>query len=142
MPISDFRPRKAVRHDRQRSVTRCGDSHDIATAIKEARSIPSPSLQPRLGHSGFTENDMAKRPMTNLEKVTHIMTFSNYGALAQCFVMDALHKWSDLVRKASSDNISNGFISGEAWIGVANEIHDRLNTEMLINDPESNEDEL
>ena len=38
--------------------------------------------------------------------------------------------------------ISNGLISGEAWIGVANEIHDRLNTEMLINDPESNEDEL
>src|SRR5580704_11860746 len=94
------------------------------------------------GIQGFTENDMAKRPMTNLEKVTHIITFSNYGALAQCFVMDALHKWSDLVRKASSDNISNGFISGEAWIGVANEIHDRLNTEMLINDPESNEDEL
>ena len=85
---------------------------------------------------------MAKRPMTNIEKVTHIMTFSNYGALAQCFVMDALHKWSDLVRKASPDNISNGLISGEAWIGVANEIHDRLNTEMLINDPESNEDEL
>jgi len=85
---------------------------------------------------------MAKRPMTNLEKVTHIMTFSNYGALAQCFVMDALYKWSDLIRKASPDKITNGLISGEAWIGVANEIHHRLNTEMLINDPESNEDEL
>jgi hypothetical protein len=94
------------------------------------------------GIQGFTENEMAKRRMTNIEKVTHIMTFSSYGALAECFVMDALHQWSDLIRKASPDNISNGLISGEAWIGVANEIHDRLNTEMLINDPESNEDEL
>jgi hypothetical protein len=71
-----------VRHDRQRSITRSGDSHDIATAIKKGRRAS--------GIQGLTENDMAKRPMTNIEKVTHIMTFSNYGALAQCFVMDAL----------------------------------------------------
>lgn len=84
---------------------------------------------------------MAKRPMSNIEKMTHIMTFSNYGALAQCFVMDALHKWSDLIRKANPNDVGNSFISGEAWIGVANEIHERLNSEMLINDPESNEEE-
>src|SRR5271170_5322784 len=94
------------------------------------------------GIQGLTENDMAKRPMTNIEKVTHIMTFSSYGALAQCFVMDALHKWSDLIRKANPDDISNALISGEASIVVANEIHDRRNTEMPINDPELNEDEL
>jgi hypothetical protein len=82
---------------------------------------------------------MAKRPMTNIEKVTHIMTFSDYGALAQCFVIDALHKSSNLIRKASPDSISSGLISAESWIGVAKEIHDRLNTEMLTNDPESSE---
>jgi len=90
---------------------------------------------------GITENDMAKRPMTNIEKVTHIMTFSKYGALAQCFVMDALHKWSDLIRKANPDDITNGLISGKAWIAVANEIHERLNTEILIHHRESNEEE-
>lgn len=84
---------------------------------------------------------MAQRPMTNIEKVTHIMNFSNYGALAQCFVMDALHKWSDLVRKANPNDISNGLISGEAWIGVANEIYERLNAEMMIDDLESDQQE-
>jgi hypothetical protein len=89
----------------------------------------------------MTENGMAKRPITNIEKVTLIMTSSAYGALAQCFVMEALHKWSDLIRKANPDDISNGLISGEAWIGVANEIHERLNAEMLITDPEADEEE-
>lgn len=84
---------------------------------------------------------MKKRPMTNIEKLKHIMTFSAYGALAQCFVMEALHKWSGLIRKANPDDISNGLISGEAWIGVANEIHERLNTEMLIDDLESDDQE-
>jgi hypothetical protein len=51
-------------------------------------------------------------------------------------ITSSLRYWkSGLIRKANPNSISNGLISGEAWIGVANEIHDRLNTEMLINDP-------
>lgn len=77
---------------------------------------------------------MAKRPMTNVEKVTHIMTYSDYGALSQMFVMEALHKWSHLVSNASAKDVDNGFISPEARIGVAREIRDALQAEMLIED--------
>jgi hypothetical protein len=77
---------------------------------------------------------MSKRPMTNIEKVTHIMTYSDYGACAQLFVMDALHKWSDIVSKASPEQVQSGFINGNMWIAVAKEIQARLNTEMLTDD--------
>jgi hypothetical protein len=84
---------------------------------------------------------MAKRPMTNIEKVTHIMTYSNYGALSQMFVMEALHKWSGIISKASPEQVDNGFINGEAWIGVAGEIQKALQTELTIDDPGLEEDE-
>lgn len=84
---------------------------------------------------------MAKRPMTNIEKVTYIMSYSNYGALAQMFVMEALLRWSDLVVKADAKKVDNGLISGEAWIGVAKEIQNALRTEFTIDDFELEEDE-
>jgi hypothetical protein len=77
---------------------------------------------------------MTKRPMTNIEKVAHIMTYSNHGALAQIFVMEALHKWSGIVSKASPEQLENAIISPEAWISVAREIQKTLNTEMLTDD--------
>ena len=79
--------------------------------------------------------------MTNIEKVTHIMTYSNHGALAQIFVMEALHKWSGIISKASPEQVQNGFITGEAWIAVAKEIQTTLNTEMLTNDPDQEDAE-
>lgn len=79
--------------------------------------------------------------MTNIEKVEHIMNYSSYGALAQLFVMDALHKWSELVSKASPDDVGSGFVSGEAWIGVAKEIHGKLRSELTADDTESEDDD-
>jgi hypothetical protein len=79
--------------------------------------------------------------MTNIEKVTHIMTYSNYGALSQMFVMEALHKWSGIISKASPEQVDNGFVNGEAWIGVAGEIQRVLQTELTIDDPELEADE-
>jgi hypothetical protein len=91
--------------------------------------------------SGASTPKPAKRPMTNVEKVSHIMTYSNYGALSQMFVMEALHKWSQLVGSASPKDVDNGFISPEAWIGVAREIRDALQAEMLIEDSTLDDDE-
>jgi hypothetical protein len=79
--------------------------------------------------------------MTNIEKVTHIMSYSNYGALAQMFVMDALHKWSGIISKTEPQKVDNGFVSGEAWIGVAREIQKAMQTEMSIDEAEFEEDE-
>jgi hypothetical protein len=84
---------------------------------------------------------MAKRPMTNIEKVHYLMTYSSYGALAQLFVMDALHKWADIISKASPEQVGNGLVNGEAWIGVAREIRNALQTDLTIDDPELEEDE-
>lgn len=85
---------------------------------------------------------MAKRPMTNIEKVAHIMTYSNYGALAQMFVMKALHKWSGIISNASPQDVDNGFINPDAWIKVAKEIQNTLRMDMTVDDPELDEDEV
>ena len=80
---------------------------------------------------------MTTRPMTNVEKVTHIMTYSKHGALAQLFVIDALHKWSGIISKASPEHLDNAFISGEAWIAVAREIQATLKAEMTTTDDQA-----
>lgn len=61
-----------------------------------------------------------KRPMTNIEKVTHLMTYSKYGGLSQIFVMEAIHQWSRIISNASPEDIGSGcFINPHAWIAVA-----------------------
>jgi len=109
----------------------------VHTAIAEAEANASnPGSD-----SGACNRKTAKRPMTNIERVTHIMSFSNYGALAQMFVMEALHKWSGIISEASPECVDNGFVNGEAWIGVAHEIRKKLKAEMLVDDAESDEQE-
>jgi hypothetical protein len=84
---------------------------------------------------------MAKRSMTNIEKVQHIMGYSRYGALAQLFVMDALYKWTGIISKAPPEQVDNGFVDGEAWIGVAKEIQNTLKADLTIDDPDLEDDE-
>jgi len=62
---------------------------------------------------------------TNIDVVKDIMTYSNYGALAQMFVIDALMQHS--ARVAAAPLIENSLINGAAWKGVAQEISDKLN---------------
>lgn len=69
----------------------------------------------------------SKKPKTNVDVVTELMEFSQFGALAQAFVMDALTKMSKRVADSKvEDYPENGFVHPEAWIGVAKEIHDKL----------------
>lgn len=68
-------------------------------------------------------------PLTNIEFVTDIMNYSNHGALAQMFVLDAILKFSKLVMETPSDEMSsmdNGLISCAAWKSVAQEIHQKI----------------
>lgn len=73
----------------------------------------------------FNENDT---PMTNVEFVTDLMEFSKFGGVAQVFVIDALAKFSKRVAEAAPEEFSDmgGFISGEAWQGVAREIQQKI----------------
>lgn len=63
---------------------------------------------------------------TNVQCVKDIMEFSNYGALAQAFVMDALSKLSNAVSESDPKMFDNPFLNGEAWVGVAREIKGKL----------------
>jgi hypothetical protein len=73
---------------------------------------------------------MPKKPETNVEFVARIMEFSNYGPLAQLFVIDALDKWSKKVAEADPADIESPMISGHAWVGVAREIQAKIEKRM------------
>jgi hypothetical protein len=80
-----------------------------------------------------------KKPLTNVQKLREIMEFSNYGALAQMFIIDAIYKVADTVSKTDPNNYDREkwcFISPEDWVGVANEIKQKLD-EHLKNERES-----
>jgi hypothetical protein len=62
------------------------------------------------------------RRKTNEQIVRDLMRFSRFGALSQVFVIDAIRKHADRVARATPDQIGDGLISAEAWIGVAQEI--------------------
>jgi hypothetical protein len=71
---------------------------------------------------------MTKRK-TNVQTVKAIMEFSNYGALAQVFVMEAVGQAAERVAKLKPEDLpdlAGGFISAEAWVGVAQEIQTKL----------------
>ena len=64
------------------------------------------------------------KPTDNISLVQYLMTYSDHGALAQMFVIDALTKWSKLVAEAPP--IEHGLINGAAWKAVAQEISDKM----------------
>lgn len=73
----------------------------------------------------------APRPETNVEFVSRMMEFSDYGALAQLFVLDALDKWSKMVAETPIEEVrrqfgSDSLINPDSWCGVAAEIQRKL----------------
>jgi hypothetical protein len=68
---------------------------------------------------------MAQRK-DNIAFVKALMTHSKYGALAQLFVIDALSKWADKISSVEPQAVDTPMISGEAWVGVAKEIKDKI----------------
>lgn len=68
-------------------------------------------------------------PETNIDIVTSIMEFSNYGALSQFFVLDAIRKFAKRVIESTPEELEamkDGFITPQAWQGVAKEIDAKL----------------
>jgi hypothetical protein len=76
---------------------------------------------------------------TNIDLVKDIMNFSQFGALSQAMVIQALHFYVDMIIEQEEDiileeqrNIANGqtpFISNVAWVGLAKEIKTKLNAQ-------------
>lgn len=69
---------------------------------------------------------MAKT-QTNVQFVKSLMEHSQFGALAQLFVLDALDKWSQKVAASTPAELDTPFISGHGWHGVAKEIQEKIN---------------
>jgi hypothetical protein len=72
------------------------------------------------------------RQMTNIEFITDMMTFSQHGAMAQLFIMDAVGKWAKKVAETPYEEVAkefgpNYFISSKAWHETAKEIHEKMN---------------
>ena len=69
---------------------------------------------------------MKKKRMTNEQVVAHMMKFSNYGALSQAFIMEAISRYATQCAAADPKDLDNAMLSGKAWVGVAKEIKHKL----------------
>ena len=68
---------------------------------------------------------MNNKRLNNIEFVTELMNFSNYGALAQVFVIEAISKYASVC--AEQRITDNGFLNPDTWQGVAKEIKEKIN---------------
>ena len=67
---------------------------------------------------------------TNVQRIKHIMEFSEHGALMQLFIIDALIKYSAEVvknEKLLKESMKDSFVTPEAWVGCAKELNEYLN---------------
>jgi hypothetical protein len=65
--------------------------------------------------------------MTNEELVNNMMNYSQYGALSQAFVMQAIEHLADAVIKQEEALLkTESFVHMPSWIGVAKEIKQKL----------------
>lgn len=71
-----------------------------------------------------------KKPQTNLEFVSQLMRFSQFGAMAQVFVIQALDQYSKAVAESDPKEFDNQLIHAEVWQGVAKEIQGKLKERM------------
>lgn len=66
---------------------------------------------------------------TNIQALKGIMEYSQYGALAQIMVFQALDQFTKVLiadeEKVLKD-MENGFVYGPSWVGVAKEIKSKL----------------
>ncbi|WP_315729864.1 hypothetical protein [Bradyrhizobium sp. SZCCHNRI2010] len=62
----------------------------------------------------------------NITFVSDLMNHSQYGALAQIFVIDALSKWSEIIAKTDPVEIDSPMINGQSWVAVAKEIKQKI----------------
>jgi hypothetical protein len=72
-----------------------------------------------------------KTNLTNTELIVEMMEYSNFGALSQLFIMEAIRKEAERVAATKPEQYDQekwAMISVPAWIGVAKEIAKKINT--------------
>lgn len=63
---------------------------------------------------------------TNTEFVNDLMEFSRFGALVQLFVIQAIDSFATRVAMADPAKVDSPLIAGQAWVGVAKEVKEKL----------------
>lgn len=104
----------------------CTTSDAQAAADAE---LENDSLTEALMNESSDSSYSSSNNPTNIEKITSIMEYSKFGALAQMFVMDAVSKFANLVANTPIEELEsmrNGLISPEGWRDVAAEIAEKL----------------
>jgi hypothetical protein len=61
-----------------------------------------------------------------VEIVRSIMETSDFGGLAELFVLDALWKWSEKIAECDPRLFDSSVVTGTEWVGVAKEIKGKL----------------
>jgi hypothetical protein len=67
-----------------------------------------------------------KKHKTNVQAVKDMMEHSRFGMLSEMFVVEAIRRYAEACAAADPKDFESGFISGEAWHGVAKEISTKL----------------
>jgi hypothetical protein len=76
-------------------------------------------------------SDVIDKNTTNVEFVQNIMEFSNHGALAQVFVIEAIRNYAENVLADTSVWPENALINQAAWKAIAYEIQMKANSKYL-----------
>lgn len=66
--------------------------------------------------------DVVDKNMSNVEFVESIMTYSNFGGLAQVFVIEAIRSYADNVLADKTEWPPHSLITKEVWQGIAQEL--------------------
>lgn len=72
--------------------------------------------------------DVIDKNMTNIQFMESLMTYSNYGALVQVFVIEAIRNYSESVIADTSVWPDNALVAQATWKGIAQEIMVKSNS--------------
>ena len=73
-------------------------------------------------------SDVVDKGVSNVEFVKGIMEYSQYGGLAQVFVIEALRNYCETVLADTQEWPKNSLISQQTWKGIAFEITLKANS--------------
>jgi hypothetical protein len=75
------------------------------------------------------------KKLSNMDRLHHMMTFSEHGALAQVFIMEAIRHYSATIRSVEppeNDLDDHGFISKRRWWEISVDINKEINQHLNI----------
>lgn len=88
---------------------------------------PTLSLTNNLISIDWKQNMSEVRKLTNVEFMVDVMENSQFGALTQAFIVQALFVYTDMIRRIDIQDLpQNALISQETWKAINEEVRDKL----------------